>query len=128
LALLAGSNIRGEEVSSSGTGESCEAVSTAERERALASGAAEEEAPEEHATEITHVLNQGHYLNDCQLPERSGVELCVAVIDGEARGVTVSLRPGTHEQAACIANQIRRLSFPSHALVSIARTEFEPSR
>lgn len=125
LALLDGSTERGEEISSSGAGESCEAVSNAAREEARELGAGEE-AGDEHNDEIRAVLNDGHFLNDCRVPETSGVELCVAVADGVAKGVTVWMKPGTTEQADCIADKIRELSFPEHDLVSVARTNFDP--
>ncbi len=126
LALLSGGSRRGEDVSGHGAGESCEEVNQRERRRAREEGAGEE-APEEHAAEIEAVLNDGGYLSSCNVASSSSVELCVAVIHGKAEGVTVSLGPGTLEQADCIADAIRQLSFPHHDLVSVARTNFDPS-
>ncbi len=126
LALLSGGLRRGEDVSGSGSGDSCEVVSNEALQRAREQGAGEE-APAEHGDQIREVLNSGGFLNDCEVPSTAGVELCVAVIDGMAKGVTVWVRPGTVEDANCVADRIRALAFPEHELVSIARTNFDPS-
>ncbi len=125
LALLDGSSRRAEEISSSGAGETCEAVSNAAREHAREHGAGEE-ASEEHNEEIRSVLNDGKFLNACEVPSSAAVELCVAVVGGTAKGVTVFMKPGTVELADCVAEHIRRLAFPEHDLVSVARTQFDP--
>ena len=126
LALLEGSNTRGEDLSGSGSGASCEEVSDEARREAREMGAGEE-ASEEHGEEIREVLNDGHFLTECDVPSASAVELCVAVADGVAKGVTVWLKPGSQEAITCVADKIRELSFPQHELVSIARTNFDPN-
>jgi hypothetical protein len=100
-------------------------VSNAARRKARQQEAGEE-ASEEHNQEIRELLSAGDFLNDCSVPETSGVELCVAVVNGAAKGVTVWMKPGTQSQANCVADRIRELSFPEHELVSVARTQFDP--
>ncbi len=125
LALL-GTSARGEEVAESGDGMSCEEVIDAERRRAERGEVSGEEPPPEHGDEIKAMLNTGAFLSPCNVHESASVEVCAAIIDGHAEGVTVALAPGSTDQAACVANAIRRMSFPAHPLVAVARTTFAP--
>jgi hypothetical protein len=113
-------------VSGSGGGRTCEAVRDEEAEKARTRGVDLEEPPDDHTEQIRAVLDAGDYLNGCDVPEAAGIELCAAILDGEARGVTVTMHPGTRADADCVADAVRRLEFPSHELVFIARTAFEP--
>ena len=125
LALL-GTAGRGEEASASGDGPSCEDVIDRERRRAESGDAAGEEPPVEHDDDIRATLSSGDYLNGCNVDDIAAIDVCAAIIDGRADGVTVELNPGNAGQAACVANAIRRIDFPTHHLVSVARTSFEP--
>jgi len=122
MALLDDSD-RPEDAIASGNGPSCEDVIDEQRRKAERQGAGEE-PPEEHNEEIKTTLSAGDYLQSCSVPETASIDVCAAIIEGAARGVTVKLNPGDKPTAACIADAIRRLSFPSHELVSVARTEF----
>ena len=116
---------RPQELSASGTGMSCEEVISEQRERAREQGVGDE-AEESHNDEIKVALSEGHFLVSCEVPETTAVELCVAVIDGRAKGVTVTMVPGNIPMSDCVADQIRDIEFPEHDLVSVARTKFEP--
>ena len=70
------------------------------------------------------VLNTGSYLNTCGVPSSMAVSVCAAIQNGRAVGVTVTTKPRDGGKSACIANQIRRLSFPSNPKLDVTRTSF----
>lgn len=72
------------------------------------------------------VLNSGSYLNGCGVPSSMGVNVCVAVQNGRAVGVTVRTEPHNAGVAACISRRVRGLSFPSHPKLDVTRTRFAP--
>jgi hypothetical protein len=71
-----------------------------------------------------NVLNRGSYLNACGVPNSMSVNVCAAVQNGRAVGVTVSTDPPNQGISSCVAGQIRGLSFPSHPRLDVARTTF----
>ncbi|WP_437948363.1 hypothetical protein WME98_48490 [Sorangium sp. So ce296] len=71
-----------------------------------------------------NVLNRGTYLNACGVPSTMDVNVCAAVQNGRAVGVTVTTSPSNPGIASCIAGQIRGMSFPSHPRLDVARTTF----
>jgi len=82
--------------------------------------------PDEQADKQTAaVLNDGHYLGRCHVPDTMAVSVCAAVEHGVAVGVTVTTEPGNPAIAACIDGQVRALRFPSSQGLSIARTTFK---
>lgn len=70
------------------------------------------------------VLNNGAYLNACGVPASTKVNVCAAVQNGRAVGVTVSMDPPNPSAASCVAGRVRGLSFPSHPKLDVARTTF----
>jgi hypothetical protein len=126
LALLDEESERRQEVTASGDGDSCEDVINEQRRKASAGEVSGEEPPEDQAEEIKAVLNHGTYLDACDVPETTSVDVCAAIMNGAALGVSVTLDPGTNGEASCVANFVRRMEFPAHELVSVARTEFRP--
>ncbi len=70
------------------------------------------------------VLNTGSYLNACGVPSSTSVNVCAAIQNGRAVGVTVRTTPSSGGLNGCIAGQIRRLSFPSNPKLDITRTSF----
>lgn len=75
------------------------------------------------ANQFGRVLNGGGYFSHCGVPFSMSVHICAAVQNGRAVGVTVSTSPKSGK-AACVANAVRRLSFPSHPKLDITRTTF----
>lgn len=69
------------------------------------------------------VLNTGSYLNACGIPSSMSVNVCAAIQNGRAVGVTVTTKPPS-PKAACVANQIRKLRFPSNPKLDVTRTSF----
>jgi hypothetical protein len=70
------------------------------------------------------VLNNGSYLNSCGVPASTHVNVCAAVQNGRAVGVTVTMDPPNPGMASCVAGRVRGLSFPSNPKLDIARTSF----
>jgi hypothetical protein len=52
------------------------------------------------------------------------VNVCAAVQNGRAVGVTVTTNPASPGIASCVAGQVRALPFPSHPRLDVARTTF----
>jgi hypothetical protein len=73
------------------------------------------------------VLNRGGYLNSCGVPSNMEVNICAAVQNGRAVGVTVSTRPHNSGVASCIAGAVRGLGFPAHPRLDVTRTTFAPN-
>jgi hypothetical protein len=71
------------------------------------------------------ILNRGGYLNACGVPDSMAVNICAAVQNGRAVGVTVSTRPRSPQIQGCIAGAIRRISFPAHPKLDVTRTTFQ---
>ncbi len=78
--------------------------------------------------DFSRVLDHGGYLAGCSVPERTTVEICVAVQAGQARGVSVVTKPGSAAISACVKNAVARLRFPYSRRLDVARTRFEASR
>ena len=76
------------------------------------------------ASQYGSIMNGGSYLNGCGLPSSTAVDVCVAVQNGRAVGVTVRTRPHNGGAAACIASHVRGMSFPAHPKLDVTRTSF----
>ncbi|MEZ4298653.1 MAG: hypothetical protein R3B70_27120 [Polyangiaceae bacterium] len=70
------------------------------------------------------VLNRGTYLNACGVPSNMSVNVCAAVQNGRAVGVTVTTNPPNPGISSCIAGQVRSMGFPSHPRLDVTRTSF----
>lgn len=106
----------------SSDGASCEQVIDANNEE-LTLGK-KQEADLSHA-DLGAVLNNGAYLNDCDVPDKARLAVCAAVKEGRAVGVTVAMSPSDPEVERCVAGKVRALGFPIHQKLHIARTTFE---
>jgi hypothetical protein len=70
------------------------------------------------------VLNNGSYIGGCGTPSSMHVNVCAAVQNGRAVGVTVSTEPPNAGIANCITAAVRRMSFPSNPKLDLATTRF----
>lgn len=70
------------------------------------------------------VLNRGTYFSHCGVSDSMGVNICAAVQNGRAVGVTVTTRPRDRRTESCIAASVRGLRFPSHPKLDVTRTQF----
>ena len=77
------------------------------------------------AGQYGRVLNSGSYFSHCGVPFSMSVSICAAVQNGHAVGVTVTTQPNDPKKAACVANAVRGLSYPSHPKLDVTRTRFD---
>jgi hypothetical protein len=103
-------------------GMSCEAAQAAYVEEINIGGA--KVAADITSSQYGSILNGGGYLNGCGLPSSVGVDVCVAVQNGRAVGVTVRTKPSNPGVSSCIASHVRGLSFPAHPKLDVTRTSF----
>ena len=76
------------------------------------------------AGQFSAVLNSGRYFAHCHIPDDSSIDICAAVVDGQAVGVTVAIRPLDAAGDACVESAIRALAFPSNHRMDVVRTHF----
>lgn len=103
-------------------GSSCEAAQARYVEEYKIGGGAGQ--PDLTAGAYQAVLGKGTYLNSCGVPSNMSVNVCAAVQNGRAVGVTVSTNPSNRGIASCISGQVRGMSFPSNPRLDVARTTF----
>ena len=72
----------------------------------------------------TSVLNNGSYVTACKAPVTMAVDVCTAIQNGVAVGVTVTTTPRNPEIEACIAGRVRSRKFEPRPDLEIARTKF----
>lgn len=70
------------------------------------------------------VLNRGSYFAGCGVPDSMKLNICAAVQNGRAVGVTVVTTPRNGRIASCVASGVRRLHFPSNPKLDVTRTVF----
>lgn len=104
------------------SGQSCEAAMDSYNE--------EKSMGEQGQADLTQgqygrVLNGGGYFSHCGVPNSMSVNICAAVQNGRAVGVTVSTQPSDPKKVACITSAVRGLSFPSHPKLDVTRTRFD---
>lgn len=59
----------------------------------------------------------------CDLNHEMDVSICVAVVNGRARGITVKTQPANARLATCIASAVSRLHYPKSPNMDLVRTE-----
>ncbi len=107
----------------SSDGLSCEAAAAAANDEIRIGGP---RGPADlHAEDYARVLNRGGYLGACGVPEGTRVDVCAAVQNGRALGVTVRMSPRAPGSERCVARRVRSLAFPAHPRLDVARTRFE---
>lgn len=104
------------------SGQSCEAAMDAYNEEKVMGQQGQADIT---AGQYGRVLNGGGYFSHCGVPLSMTVNICAAVQNGRAVGVTVSTRPNDSKKEACIASAVRGLSFPSHPKLDVTRTRFD---
>jgi hypothetical protein len=70
------------------------------------------------------LLNSGSYFSHCGVPESMGVNICAAVQNGKAVGVSITTRPRNPKIEGCVRAAVRGLRFPSHPKLDVTRTTF----
>ncbi len=74
------------------------------------------------------ILQNGSYLSGCSIPARTVFEICAAVKNGSAVGVTVVSSPADARLNACVRSAVSRLSFPSNPRLDVTHTRFDAVR
>jgi eukaryotic-like serine/threonine-protein kinase len=80
--------------------------------------------PDLSVKDLGAVLNDGKFLQTCDVPSDVKVSVCAAVKQGQVVGVTVAMLPPNPELETCVAKEIRGLTFPSNPKMDIVKTEF----
>ncbi|MCH2111049.1 MAG: hypothetical protein MK135_17155 [Polyangiaceae bacterium] len=83
--------------------------------------------PDLTAGQFSGVLANGQYLNACGVPSSMGVNICAAIQNGRAVGVTVTTQPKSPSVQSCLTAKVRAMRFPSHSKLDITRTTFAAS-
>lgn len=81
--------------------------------------------PDLTQAQLAAVVGKGQYLSGCGVPSHMKVEVCAAVQNGRAVGVTIATTPSNRRTESCIAKAVRRLRFPKHPKMDRVRTVFE---
>ena len=105
-----------------GGGQSCESAQAAYVEE-MSMGGPKGQA-DLTAGQYGAVLNRGSYFAHCGVPDSMNLNICAAVQNGRAVGVTVSTKPPDRRVQSCVAAGVRGLSFPSHPKLDVSRTSF----
>jgi hypothetical protein len=71
------------------------------------------------------ILQNGSYLASCRVPERTVIEICAAVKQGRAIGVTVVTNPGSAALEACVRGKVSGLAFPNSERLDVTHTRFD---
>jgi hypothetical protein len=71
------------------------------------------------------ILQNGRYLSGCRIPDRSVFQICAAVKDGRAVGITVSSSPPNAELNGCVKSAVSRLRFPVSPKLDVTHTRFD---
>jgi hypothetical protein len=104
------------------SGQSCEAAMDAYNEEKVIG--AKGGQIDISAGQYGRVLNGGGYFSHCGVPNSMAVNICAAVQNGRAVGVTVSTQPHDPKKVSCITSAVRGLNFPSHPKLDVTRTRF----
>jgi hypothetical protein len=71
------------------------------------------------------ILQNGRYLSGCSIPDRTVFEICAAVRDGRAVGVTVTSSPQNASLNSCVRRAVSRLKFPQNPRLDVTHTRFD---
>jgi hypothetical protein len=80
--------------------------------------------PDLSAKDLGSVLNDGKFLQACDVPNDAKISVCAAVKQGQVIGVTVAMLPPNPELETCVAKEVRALSVPSNPKMDLVKTEF----
>ncbi len=85
-------------------------------------------APDLSREAFAAILDNGAYLAPCAIPSRTALEICVAVQNGKAVGVSVSSEPRDANVIACVRRAVAALRFPQSDRLDVTRTRFAAAR
>jgi hypothetical protein len=70
------------------------------------------------------ILNRGSYFKHCSVPDTTTIQICTAIQNGRAVGITVRTQPVDPGPADCIAEAVLKLSFPENPRMDVTKTSF----
>jgi hypothetical protein len=105
-------------------GMSCEGAIAAYKGDEVTIGGGQKAQADLTAGQYGSILNKGTYFAHCGAPDDMQINICAAVQNGRAVGVSVSVKPNNPGVASCIAGGVRGLSFPSRPNLDVTRTTF----
>lgn len=105
-------------------GMSCEGAIAAYKGDEVTIGGGQKAQADLTAGQYGSILNKGTYFAHCGAPDDMQINICAAVQNGRAVGVTVTVKPHNPGVASCIAGGVRGLSFPSRPNLDVTRTAF----
>jgi hypothetical protein len=82
-------------------------------------------APDLSRDAYAAILENGSYLAACSVPSDMALDICAAVRNGRAVGVTVSARPADARVSACVRGAIAALAYPTSVRLDVTRTRFD---
>jgi hypothetical protein len=74
------------------------------------------------------ILQNGRYLAGCSIPDRAVFEICAAVRDGRAVGITVTSSPPSASLNACVRRAVSSLKFPVSPRLDVTHTRYDAAR
>lgn len=104
-------------------GMSCEGAIAAYKGDEVTIGGGQKQA-DLTAGQYGSILNKGTYFGHCGAPDDMQINICAAVQNGRAVGVSVTTKPHNPGIASCVAGGVRGLSFPSRPNLDVTRTTF----
>jgi len=105
---------------------SCEAAIARNNEEIAIGGPS---APPDVSREsYASILQNGSYLAACRIPDRTVFEICAAVKDGRAVGITVVSNPADAGVNACVRSAVARLKFPNSPRLDVTHTRFDAAQ
>jgi hypothetical protein len=105
----------------------CEAVLANENEEMDLTKTASS-APDVTRGAYATVLERGGYLMPCGVPAGMTLDVCAAIRDGRAVGITVVTSPADARVRACVRNAVRAIAFPRSPRLDVTRTRFDRAR
>jgi hypothetical protein len=82
-------------------------------------------APDISREAYASILQNGRYLSSCSIPDRTVFEICAAVKDGQAVGITVVSSPPAAQLNACVRSAVAHLKFPRNQRLDVTHTRFD---
>ncbi len=76
------------------------------------------------AAQLGAPLNSGQFMAGCGLPDSAHANICVAVKNGKALGVSVGVTPKNNRVATCIDRAARKVRFPVSDKLDVVKTAF----
>jgi hypothetical protein len=107
-------------------GTSCEAAMARNKEEITIGGA---RGPADITRDAyAAILENGRYLSGCSIPERTVFQICAAVQNGRAIGITVVSNPRNAGVESCVRRAVSRLKFPANSRLDVTHTRFDAAR